>query len=286
MQNILARAAKAATVSTRTDGFSGAGSGRRSAPLPKKSRAQQALEDLIVQVEIFLQYSLQAKAIERLERLAQLIPWRRRQKRTAAGAVRTRQLVAQRCVAQACSFAARRRLHPNFGCSSWTATTRTPLAPTAEETHRDLAAIAEINRLMYRQATPREVLAATAAQVGKHLGVTRCLVSVGSNAEAAPLVAEYFAPGVTAAGSSMDHRNRPDCCIVAADALGGIASRRRERSESSRTGLGIRAGRDAHRQRDASSRGSAARRRLQACGNGSRTKSFFCRPWAISLCCR
>ena len=74
LQNILARAAKAATVSTRTDGFSGAGSGESAPPASEESRAQQALEDLIVQVEIFLQYSLQSKAIERLERLAQLFP--------------------------------------------------------------------------------------------------------------------------------------------------------------------------------------------------------------------
>src|SRR6202035_711160 len=63
-----------------------------------------------------------------------------------------------------------------------------------------LAAIAEINRLMYRQATPREVLSATAAQVGKHLGVTRCLIAVGSSSEATQLVAKYVALGGTPAG--------------------------------------------------------------------------------------
>ena len=43
-------------------------------PLPKKRALQQALEDLVVQVEIFLQYSLQTKAVERLERIAELFP--------------------------------------------------------------------------------------------------------------------------------------------------------------------------------------------------------------------
>jgi tetratricopeptide (TPR) repeat protein len=42
--------------------------------VPEEKRTQQALEDLIVQVEIFLQYSLQAKAVERLERIAELFP--------------------------------------------------------------------------------------------------------------------------------------------------------------------------------------------------------------------
>src|SRR5277367_3891693 len=76
LQNILARAAKAATVSTRTDGFTGAGSDQAASagPITEEARAQQALEDLIVQVEIFLQYSLQSKAIERLQRIAELFP--------------------------------------------------------------------------------------------------------------------------------------------------------------------------------------------------------------------
>jgi diguanylate cyclase (GGDEF)-like protein len=76
---------------------------------------------------------------------------------------------------------------------------------------------------MYRQATPREVLAATTAQTGKHLGVTRCLVAVGSSAEAAPLVAEYFAPGVSAAGAPWITAIARVVSSAQADALSGIA---------------------------------------------------------------
>ncbi len=203
LQNILARAAKAATVSTRTDGFSGAGSGETAAPATEESRAQQALEDLIVQVEIFLQYSLQAKALERLERLAQLFPGEEE---------RNERLRALYERANWWPKGAPVKAAPAPVVSSTVAAPHiedTPPAPpaapvvagpTAEETNRDLAAIAEINRLMHRQATPREVLATTAAQIGKHLGVTRCLVAVGGTAEAAQLVAEYSAPGVAAAG--------------------------------------------------------------------------------------
>ena len=42
--------------------------------MTEEARAAQALEDLVVQVEIFLQYSLQTKAVERLERIAELFP--------------------------------------------------------------------------------------------------------------------------------------------------------------------------------------------------------------------
>jgi tetratricopeptide (TPR) repeat protein len=76
LASVMGRAAKAATVSTRTEGFSGAGSatGATETGMPEETRAQQALEDLVVQVEIFLQYSLQSKAKERLERIAELFP--------------------------------------------------------------------------------------------------------------------------------------------------------------------------------------------------------------------
>src|SRR5437899_5145332 len=49
---------------------------RASGPLgnPEGGRQMQALEDLIVQTEIFLQYSLQSKALERLQKIASLFP--------------------------------------------------------------------------------------------------------------------------------------------------------------------------------------------------------------------
>jgi diguanylate cyclase (GGDEF)-like protein len=89
-------------------------------------------------------------------------------------------------------------------------------------THRDLAAIAETTRLMYRQATPREVLFAAVQQVAKHLDVARALVWVGAPGEK-PLTAEFAAPGLNSIGTSqlmgialslLEH--------ATPDALGGI----------------------------------------------------------------
>jgi diguanylate cyclase (GGDEF)-like protein len=90
------------------------------------------------------------------------------------------------------------------------------------ETHRDLAAIAEINRLMYRQSTPREVLATTAAEIGKYLGVARCLVAIGAAGEAPQLTAEYFSPGTVAAGVGRIPSIVSMVSKAAPDALGGI----------------------------------------------------------------
>jgi len=199
LQNVLARAAKAATVSTRSDGFGGAGADTSAAPGPEDARTSQALEDLIVQVEIFLQYSLQSKAVERLARIAELFP---NEEETNE---RLRSLYdranwwpkgepTKRPVASSSP--------PPAIAAVDASATPSSAGVNPVETHRDLAVIAEINRLMYRQSTPREVIAATAAEIGKHLGVTRCLISIGAGVESPQLTGQYFGPGLTAVAAS------------------------------------------------------------------------------------
>jgi len=230
LQNILARAAKAATVSTRTEGFTGAGRepSENAAGVPEEVRAQQALEDLVVQVEIFLQYSLQSKAVERLERIAELFPGEEeRNERLRAlyeranwwpkGAGRKPSPRAA-APAPAPVEAAPPPLQPAQQLESY----GTASAPTAAETHRDLAAIAEINRLMYRQPTPREVLVTTAAEIGKHLRVSRCLVAVGAPGEGAQATAEYAAPGFAAVGPQKISSIVGMVTQVTPDSMGGV----------------------------------------------------------------
>jgi diguanylate cyclase (GGDEF)-like protein len=198
LRNVHSRAAKAATISTRTDGFSGAGSEVASAagPISEEARAQHALEDLIVQVEIFLQYSLQSKAVERLTRISELFPGEEARNERLRALYERANWWPKGAPPKPTPLAA-----PPPAAVAETPPPPPPLVTTAAETHRDLAAIAEINRLMYRQSTPREVLAATAAEIGKHLRVTRCLIAVGAAGEAPQLSADYSAPGVSPAGA-------------------------------------------------------------------------------------
>jgi diguanylate cyclase (GGDEF)-like protein len=226
LQNILSRAAKAATVSTRTGGFSGAGSDQASSagPVSEEARAQQALEDLIVQVEIFLQYSLQSKAVERLGRIAELFPGEE-EKNERLRALHDRAnwwpkgALPKSALKSAPSAPP---VAPPPPAPADSSASHTPAGPTAAETHRDLAAIAEINRLMYRQSTPREVLSTTAAEIGKHLGVTRCMLAIGGTGDAAQLATEYFVPGVAAAGNSGISSIVGIVSRVSPDSLGGI----------------------------------------------------------------
>lgn len=220
LQNILARAAKAATISSRSNGFTGAGRdpSESSGPVPEEMRAQQALEDLIVQVEIFLQYSLQMKAVERLERIAELFPGEEEKND------RLRTLYER---ANWWPKGAPRRTGTKPAAVAAPApvelvSTPTVVAPTAAETHRDLAAIAEINRLMYRQATPQEVLSTTSSEIGKHLHTSRCLVAVGTPGQGPQATAEYSAPGISPLGASHIFSIVGLLSKVSPDSLGGV----------------------------------------------------------------
>src|ERR1700751_186000 len=238
LQNILARAAKAATVSTRTDGFTGAGTdqGTGAIPVTEEARAQQALEDLSVQVEIFLQYSLQSKAVERLQRIAELFPGEE-EKNERLRSLYDRANWWPKGAPPKPAPTPAPTAPPQSPPPNPAPPAPTPLVihmpsppshppaavnPSAPaETHRDLAAIAEINRLMYRQSTPREVLTSTATENGKHLGVSRCLVTIGGSAES-HLTAEYAAPGFQTAGAQRINALADIISKMSPDALGGV----------------------------------------------------------------
>jgi diguanylate cyclase (GGDEF)-like protein len=230
LQNIMARAAKAASFSTRTDGFTGAGRepNANASAVPEEVRAQQALEDLIVQVEIFLQYSLQSKAVERLERIAELFPGEEeKNERLRALYERAnwwpkggpRKAPAAPANGPAADATSRQPApQPRVEVPEMPAAA----VPSPAETHRDLAAIAEINRLMYRQATPRELLTTTASGVGKHLMATRCLIAVGAAGDGMQLTSEYSSPGVPTVGAGKISEVVGLISQVTPDSLGGF----------------------------------------------------------------
>lgn len=236
LQNILSRAAKAATVSTRTEGFTGAGSDAAAGPPTEEARAQQALEDLVVQVEIFLQYSLQSKAVERLERVAELFPGEEERNERLRSLYERANWWPKGVPVKPAATPPPAPAAPPVAVEA-PKTAPPPVAPSPADTHRDLAAIAEINRLMYRQSTPRELVGTTAAEIGKYLAVTRCLIAVGGNSEAPQLTAEYSAPGVTALGSSRIASIIPLISNATPDSLGGIELKSAEHAGLSDLGL-------------------------------------------------
>jgi diguanylate cyclase (GGDEF)-like protein len=221
LKNILARAAKAASIITRPEGFGATGTrGERPGQQPEEHRAHQALDDLMVQVEIFLQYSLHAKAVERLEKIAEIFPGEEEKNE---------------------------RLHNLFDRAGWwpggkkkpapkpvqasvapgvpAASAAAPIAGILGfdvDTQRDLSQISEFTRLMYRQATPREVVTAAAQEIGKYMNVSRCIVSVTGGKEDEPLTAEFTGPGIVPAGSAQISSIVSMLETSPPDSLGGI----------------------------------------------------------------
>ncbi|MGB7283143.1 MAG: diguanylate cyclase [Candidatus Acidiferrum sp.] len=163
-------------------------------PNTEEGRHAQALEDLIVQTEIFLQYSLQSKALERLQKIAGMFPGEEARNARLqnlyqmanwwpAGAAKPKQEPAPPAAAPAA---------PVVEAQPITPTTRTGVY--SAETLRDLSKISEINQKIFRQQTPRAMLNTAVSEVGSHLRAARCIAVVGAPGRPPEMSAEFCAP--------------------------------------------------------------------------------------------
>lgn len=158
----------------------------------EEAKQAQALEDLIVQSEIFLQYSLHAKALERLQKIAAMFPGE--EERNA----RLQNLY------QMANWwppgAAKPKQEPPPAKVS--ATPAAPVEPApvnattrsgvySAETLRDLSKISEINQKIFRQQTPRAMLNTAVNEVGAHLHTARAIAVVGSLGRPPEMSAEF-----------------------------------------------------------------------------------------------
>src|SRR5467141_961833 len=175
-----------------------------SAPSPgsEEGRQLQALEDLIVQTEIFLQYSLQNKALERLQRIAAMFPGEEERSARLANLYQMANWWPQ--------GTPKAKTEPAAAPPAASAAPLVPAAPAAEapvpitsktgvysaETLRDLSKISEVNQKIFRQQTPRAMLNTAVNEVGTYLRVTRALAVVGTPGRPPEMAAEFCAPGV------------------------------------------------------------------------------------------
>jgi diguanylate cyclase (GGDEF)-like protein len=161
-------------------------------------RKLQALEDLIVQTEIFLQYSLQAKALERLQKIAAMFPGEEENHPRLRNLYQTanwwpeghgKQKTPDAPVVASPAVPA---APPEPSSSGSTGRTGVYTA----ETLRDLTKISEINQKIFRQQTPRAMLNTAVNEVGAYLRVARALAVVGAPGRPPEIAAEFCAPGV------------------------------------------------------------------------------------------
>jgi diguanylate cyclase (GGDEF)-like protein len=201
LKRIEARLAKSATVGapnvaqprqTASEGGSG------SQAVTEEGRKMQALEDLIVQTEIFLQYSLQAKALERLQKIAAMFPGEEERHPRLRNLYQLANWWPQGAPKAKAPEAAppppppKPEFSPDPSSSGTTGRTGIYTA----ETLRDLSKISEINQKIFRQQTPRAMLNTAVNEVGGYLHAARALAVVGAPGRPPELAAEYCAQGL------------------------------------------------------------------------------------------
>jgi diguanylate cyclase (GGDEF)-like protein len=180
-----------------------------------------ALDDLLVQAEIFLQYALMPKAVERLQRIAELFP------NDAEDNERFRNLcemanwwpagIARKVPARSADSTS----HQHAADAS-SAIPAAPAGMYSPEAMRDLSKISEIGQGIYKQASPRAMLSYAVSEIGKHLRVSRCLAVIGAPGQPPQLAAEFCAPGVAPAQANQVMRLVAQMERAAPDSMGGL----------------------------------------------------------------
>ncbi len=136
------------------------------------------LEDLVLQAEIFIQYGLKAKAVERLERVNKLFPGEENKNEKLRALYETAGVQVQK-VAAASSPAA-------DGSSS---------AAAEGEEQVDFGRASEITRNIFRQGTVKNVLFAAINDVGRTWHASKCVAAMCAPGKTPSVLLEYCASG-------------------------------------------------------------------------------------------
>jgi diguanylate cyclase (GGDEF)-like protein len=193
--------------------------GKSSEPSPAilgDVQSGQTLEDLLVQAEIFVQYSLQSKAIERLQRIVELFPGEEENNERLQGLFEAAHWWPEE------GSAPRRPVEPVRTAVEEPVNRATTASPYAPETLRDLAKISEINQNVFRQPSPRAMLSVAVNEVGNYLRAARCLAVVGPPGQPPQMASEFCASGIEASPGSQIVRLIGQIERATPDPLGGL----------------------------------------------------------------
>jgi len=160
-------------------------------PVTEEGRRMQALEDLIVQTEIFLQYSLQTKAVDRLQKIAELFPGEEENSERLRKLYQTANWWPKGAPAKKIDAP-----RPSAAVAEGTSASTSKTGAFSADTLRDLSKISEINQKIFRQQTPRAMLNTAVSEVGEYLKVSRALAVIGSPGRPPDLAAEFCGPSM------------------------------------------------------------------------------------------
>jgi diguanylate cyclase (GGDEF)-like protein len=173
-------------------------------PQTEAGREAQTLEDLIVQTEIFLQYSLHNKALDRLQKIGVMFPGEERRNARLSNLYAMANWWppgAHRQHSPPSEPPARQSTPPPPPAASQPASESQPPAAGGggktgytAETLRDLSKISEVNQKIFRQQTPRAMLNTAVNEVGGYLRTTRTIAVIGASGRPPEMTAEFCAP--------------------------------------------------------------------------------------------
>lgn len=174
------------------------------APVQSSGEVQDSeptvLEDFILQAEIYLQYGMRSKAIERLERVQRLFPGEEQNNEKlrhlylSAGIP----VAAGNGPAPSASggSAAAAPTHTAEAAAKSQMATGPTAAPRGESAMDHFARVTEITRSIYRQANVKSVLFTAVNEIGRYFNAGRCVAGLCSLGKPPSAALEYCAPGI------------------------------------------------------------------------------------------
>ena len=159
---------------------------------PAKDNETTILEDLILQAEIFMQYSMRSKAVERLERIHKLFPHEEERNEKLHDLYENAGFVPKYGQQAAAPVV----VAPNSRGSESEGEAPVPSAVAAENSVDNISRVTEITRNIYRQGNVKAVLFASVNDIGRHWNASRCVAGLCSPGKPPSAALEYCAPGV------------------------------------------------------------------------------------------
>jgi diguanylate cyclase (GGDEF)-like protein len=159
-----------------------------------------ALQDLMLQAEILVQYGMRSKAIERLQRIQELFPREEERNQELQRLYIAAGIEPQyaKPVPGAAPVGSAKPGDP----SAVAAVASAPTAASEASDVSSLARVAEITRKLYHQGNAEGVLKTTAQEIGSNWRTARCIVALRKPGLPPSSVQEYHMDGLTPATSS------------------------------------------------------------------------------------
>jgi GGDEF domain-containing protein/tetratricopeptide (TPR) repeat protein len=161
----------------------------------KQETEPKALEDSILQVEIYLQYGMRSKALEGLERIRKQFPGEEDKNEKLRHLFISAGILQSHKTAPAGAKASTSAPGPQAQNTGKMQASPQATAPHDETAMDHFARVAEITRNIYRQASVKAVLYSAVNDIGRYFEASRCVAGLCSVGKPPSAALEYCAPG-------------------------------------------------------------------------------------------